>query len=230
MSMTMTRRSVALLLMLPALFACEDPERERRRAFIGHLSKILGYPGRSLLPINASERKLFGDYSKHYDVLLTFGEALQQLARIPPDSFTTVVTTELSKMVDRLPTIASAQSDAAAQIRSFDQMLAAAHAERAGLNQPDDLKAVYDKAFAKLLVEPCVAGRDVLVAREKLMAAALEYVAYAAANRSAIGPTAAASDPATVEATRLHFQYFRVSGQHSLTAARYLRLLAGSLP
>ena len=132
-----------------------DSEATQRKAFIEFLqAQIVNRPGVHVPALTPDDEKKFGPYVAHYKLMTDFvGDP--------------VMTSTMKKMVSGLPPINSTQmvveqrvkirsmsQEFGDAIKTIDEKYAKAKAARAALKQPDDLKAVYDKVFEKLIGAP----------------------------------------------------------------------------
>lgn len=171
----LTRRLFALagvLVLTLATAGCGDSEADQRRAFIKFLDDINHRVGVHFMVPTDEDRVAFGDYMRHYTVILDFNRdmkimssnyqtALKGLGPTGPQT--------LEQMATRRQDFAKIKDATTKIMQAFEARLAKANAERGALAQPDDLKAVYDKTFDKLLTAPVQA---MIVSDQAL----LEYV------------------------------------------------------
>ena len=156
-------RGALCILFVVALGGWGSSEADQRKAFIAFLQDINSRAGAHVLVPNANDEKAFGPYLQHYAIILDFNKAMKS----PTDDFMA----QLIKFgygpnpVPRtIEQIAATPADLTAAKDVLDKMeqgietrLAKATADRAALKQPDDLKAVYDKTFDRLVTAPAVA-------------------------------------------------------------------------
>src|SRR6516165_5744296 len=132
----------------------------------------------------ASGEKAFGPYLQHYVIILDFNKDMKS----PTDDFMA----QLIKLgygpnpVPRtIEQIAATPSDLTAAKDGLDKMTqgietrpAKINADRAALKQPDDLKAVYDKTFDKLVTAPAMAMANSAKALDSGIDATIALVTY----------------------------------------------------
>jgi hypothetical protein len=146
--MTLTLR--AAILVLTVLTGCDDEPAERR-AFIDFLQvHIVSRPGVRLMLMKPETAKSFGRYASHYQLILDFNSDLEfsELERVGKLKNELGDLGDLAAHRSELKTLREAIPQ---MIATVDGKLATANAARAALQQPPDLKEVYDKAFDRLV-------------------------------------------------------------------------------
>ncbi len=145
-----------LLLLAAQLTACGDKEPDQRKSFIQYLQTTVLPGGERLPTLSDDQKKQFGPYTNDYQVLLTFTQQYTQSVnssllpvldlisqiRVPQDYLTRRMDVQQS---------AGALNLLAPQIAQLKKQ---ADDARAALKQPNDLKAVYDQAYTKLVTQP----------------------------------------------------------------------------
>lgn len=143
-----------------ATAACGDSEPDQRKAFIKFLDDINHRTGVHFLVPTDEDRAAFGDYAKHYTVMLDFNKDMKVVSDDYQASFKklgvgpAVQAQTLEQMVARRSIFPAMKDLTAKTIEKFDERLAKANADRAALKQPGDLKVAYDTAFDKLVAAP----------------------------------------------------------------------------
>jgi hypothetical protein len=170
----LTRRAFALtgvLVLALATAGCGDSEADQRKAFISFLQDINHRVGVHFLMPKPEEEKTFGDYLRHYTVILDFNkdmkvifndyqEGLKKLGIGPNSQAQT-----LEQLVARRQDFPVMKEVTTKTMQAIDARLAKVNAERGALQQPDDLEAVYNTAFDKLITAPAQA----MIASEKAL-------------------------------------------------------------
>lgn len=188
--MNFSQRS--LLWMLGGLLAlgiagCGSEPKERA-AFIAFLqTRIVDKPGVHVPKLTPEESKSFGDYSKHFDVIGDYNTSMDAQVEQP-------VRAMMAKGMPRtMPDLLARRADVAALRKTSEQLRAviasgqaAAGTRRAALKQPDDLKAVYDKAYARTVSDPGNSFKDFLVVMESMLTSAEKMADYLEAQRDKI--------------------------------------------
>ena len=179
-------------------------EAKERKTFIDFLqTRIVDKAGLHVPRPTPEEEKSFGEYSKHFAVIRDFNGAMDTKVTAP-------MRTMLEKGMPRsIPDLVARRADLAA-VRatsvllrtSIDTELAKADAQRAALKQPDDLKVVYDKAYARTVKDPAIMVRDFMPAVEATLLSAEKMAEFLEAHKDQIkfnGPMLEVSDPKLME-------------------------------
>ena len=150
----------ALILLAVGLAACGDSEADQRKAFIKFLDDINRRVGVHFLVPTEEDRVAFGDYMRHYTVILDFNKDMKVIADdyqnglkkmgIGPNSQAQTLDQKVARRQD-FPALKDVTTK---MMQAYEARLAKANAERGALQQPDDLKSVYTKAFDKLITAP----------------------------------------------------------------------------
>jgi hypothetical protein len=218
----------ALCILFPAAlagFSWSNNEADQRKAFIGFLQDINNRPGIHFLVPTATDEKTFGPYLQHCAIILDFDKDM----KAPMDDF-------LAQAIKlgfgpnpsprTIEQMAAAPADLAAAKDAVDKMeqvietrLTKVNADRAALKQPDDLKAVYDKTFDKLVVAPTLAFENSAKALSTGIDAALALVNYINAHRAKVvvsGMQIQARDQRTLD----ELQAYQDAGERFIAAHR----------
>ncbi len=147
---------VLALGMALQLVACGDKDAEQRKAFIALLESAQTQQWNALAALTEDQKKNLGPFVADYTVLTTFSRQvnqgmagslkpmLEQVSQIrtPPDFLT---------QRDALR-----QSVGAINLLGQQVQTAKAQAETAhrALKQPDDVKAVFDRVYAQVVIQP----------------------------------------------------------------------------
>lgn len=227
----LSRRSVFLGLAAPAalpLAACGGPdETTARRAFIAFLeTRVLAPRGLRVPRLSDDELTAFGPYGKHWEPLQAYHATLDRdLAPL------------LSNAARILPALRS-PSDWAGQAGGIAESRKLLHFAREGLlglehktagavtwlRQPNDLRAVYGRAHARLVVEVTPVFRGGIEGLDGLLAAIADAGAFLGENRGQFrvsGVTYVTSD-ATLRA--------RLDAHSAAVAAAQERMMALRTP
>lgn len=144
-------------------FSWGNNDADQRKAFIAFLQDINNRPGIHFLVPTASDEKAFGPYLQHYTIILDFDKDMKApmddfLAQVIKLGFGPNPSQRTLEQMAAAPTDLTAAKDAVDKMEQvIEARLAKVTADRAALKQPDDLKAVYDKTFDKLVVAPTLA-------------------------------------------------------------------------
>ncbi|MDH6592518.1 hypothetical protein M2165_002407 [Variovorax sp. TBS-050B] len=183
------------------LAACGSKEPAQRAAFIGFLqARVLDKPGLRVPAPTAEEKASFGDYAQHYAVIADFNEGMNKSVSQP---MTQVMAKgalrSVADLAARRDDIQAAKQGLGGLRTALDQELAKADGARARLQQPDDLKAVYDKAYEKTVSAPAATFKEVFPALDGVFDGALALGDYIEKNKAKIqvsGTTLRVTDPA----------------------------------
>ncbi|WP_418130462.1 DUF3053 domain-containing protein [Variovorax sp. 375MFSha3.1] len=184
-----------------ALVACGNKEAEQRKAFISFLqTRVLDKPGLRVPVPTAEEKASFGDYAQHYAVITDFNEGMNKSVSQP---MTQIMAKGALRSIADLPArrddLKAAKDGLGGLRTALDQQSARADAAHAQLKQPDDLKQVYDKAYAKTVTTPSATFKEVFPALDTVFDSALAIGDFMEKNKSKIqisGSSVAVTDPA----------------------------------
>jgi Protein of unknown function (DUF3053) len=224
-------RSAVCILFAATLagFSWGNGEADQRKAFIAFLQDINTRPGIHFLVPTATDEKAFGPYLQHYAIILDFDKDM----KAPMDDFLAQAIklgfgpNPVPRTIEQM---AAAPADLAAAKDAVDKMeqvietrLAKVTADRSALKQPDDLKAVYDKTFDKLVVAPTVAFENSAKALSTGIDAALALVTYINAHRSKLvvsGMQIQAKDQRTLDKLQPLMKAYQDAGERFVAAQR----------
>jgi hypothetical protein len=151
---------VVLFALTAALAGCGDSEPDQRKAFIKFLDDINHRVGVHFLVPTQEDRAAFGDYMRHYTVILDFNKDMKVIFNDYAEGLKkigvgpNVQPQTLEQLVARRQAFPVMKEVTAKTTQAFEARLAKANAERGALQQPDDLKTVYAKTFDKLITTP----------------------------------------------------------------------------
>ncbi|WP_413739297.1 DUF3053 domain-containing protein [Sodalis sp. RH21] len=151
------------VLMIPVLFflavqltACGDKEPDQRKAFIQFLQTTILPGGERLPTLSEDQKQKFGTYVSDYQILLTFTQ-----------QYTQAINASLTPVLDQINQIRVPQDYLSHRVElqqsagalnllgpQIDRLKKQADDARAALKQPEDLKAVYEQAYTKLVIQP----------------------------------------------------------------------------
>ena len=157
---------VLALLVVMQLTACGDKEPEQRKAFIDYIQNTVMRSGAKIPTLSEDQKQKFGNYAGDYAILVGFSQQLSKSldASLTPalDQINQIRTAQdyMSKR-DTLQQSVGALNLLGQQIQSAKSQ---ADTARAALKQPDDLKAVYNQAYDKIVTGPANALMPVIPA------------------------------------------------------------------
>jgi hypothetical protein len=193
--MKLTLRVLCLLLL--TLTGCSD-EASERRAFIEFLQEhIISRPGMHLVLMDEELTKACGRYVSHYQIILDFHHDLNltQLKRFAHLKSEISDLNDFATHREELRALRQAVPEITAIV---DKKIETVNAARAALQQPPDLKEVYDKAFDRLITRPATLFRkmlDLLPSSLDAMIAVGDYVAKNASIIRVVGMDGISIDP-----------------------------------
>lgn len=158
------------LLMIVSLSGCFDKEGDQRKAFIDFLQHTVMRSGERLPTLTADQKKQFGPFVSDYAILYGFAHQMDQ-----------AIDNGIRPVVDSVNHISAPQdymtqrdmlrqANGALGVLSQQVQNAKAQADNARneLRQPDDLKAVFDNAWQKVVADPAAAFEPVIPAAQTL--------------------------------------------------------------
>ncbi len=195
------RPFLVLVAALPLMLAaCGDKEPEQRAAFTQFLqTRIVDKPGVRVPKLTEEEKKSFGDYAAHYAVITDFNAGMDASVKPLSSILQKGQVRSVNDIVTRredLKTVRAGLNDMNAALKEHRAKADAAHAQ---LKQPEDLKAVYDKAYEKTITLPADTFGDVLPQINATYDVTLKIADYVEANKSKIeisGNSVTVTDPA----------------------------------
>jgi hypothetical protein len=204
MDMIMRRATMAwaaIAIVALALAGCGSSEPAERAAFVTFLqTRVIDKPGVHVPRLTDEERDRLGAYGDHYAVIAEFNKAMDD--SVSP-KFKAAISSgairSLEDVVTRRAELQSAKAGIAAMSGALDDSLARADAARAKLDQPAEVKPVYDKAYDRLVTQPAAAFKDIVPVMDTVLGEAIELGRYIEEHRSSVrlsGPLIETSDPA----------------------------------
>src|SRR5262249_12371704 len=228
-ALTRAVRSALCFLFAATLTAWGNSEADQRRAFIAFLQDINNRPGAHVLVPNANDEKAFGPYLQHYAIIPDFNKDMKSLT---DDFMAQLIKIGYgpSPSPRSIEQMAAAPTDLTAAKVAVDKMeqgletrLAKVTADRGALKQPDDLKAVYDKTFDKLVVAPAIGFENSAKALSNGIDAALALVTYINAHRTKLvvsGMQIQAKDQRTLDELAPLMKNYQDAGERFVAAQR----------
>jgi hypothetical protein len=177
-------RLLAFVIIAASATACfGDNEPEQRKAFIAFLqTRVIDRPGVRIPKVSDEEAGKIGPYIKHFNVITGFtGDptltAMADKLRSGLPNLSNVQT-----VIDNRATLRKTSAEMGDLLRVMNDKYAATQKERDALKQPDDLKAVYDKAFGKTVTAPVNAFRESVPIAQAIIEAAANLADYVVSN------------------------------------------------
>lgn len=182
------------------LAACGNKEPEQRAAFTQFLqTRIVDKPGVRVPQLTEEEKKSFGDYAAQYAVITDFNAGMDASVKPLSGIMQKGSMRSLNDIVARRDDLKAVQASLNDMGAALKEQQAKADAARAQFKQPEDLKAVYDKAYEKTVSLPADTFRDVLPQLNATFDSSLKIADYVAAHAAQIdisGPIVKVQDPA----------------------------------
>jgi hypothetical protein len=215
---------MAVLVSLAAvLSACGDEEPAQRKAFIAFLQDINNRTGIHFLKPSAKDEKDFGPYLQHYAIIIDYNKDMRAAsedfrAQIVKLGAGPGVAPRTIEQIAAAPQDLKAAKDAVEHMQQASEArLAKIKIEREALKQPDDLKAVYDKTFAKLVTTPTLAFEKSMQALIVGSDASIKLVDYINSHRNKLsisGTQIQAKDQRTLDEVGALLKAHQAAGEH----------------
>lgn len=177
----------ALIVLAAGLTACGDSEPDQRKAFIGFLqTRIIDKSGVHIARPTDEEKKSFGPYAAHYAVILGFIDDVDMVANSKKIDDALPKMRSAQDLIDKRADVRLAAEKMGDSMKEMDAKIAATRKARDGLKQPDDLRAVYDAAFDKIVTKPAEGFRETTPLAQQIAIAAANFGDYMAAHRDTV--------------------------------------------
>ncbi len=233
-----TRRGFALAgitVLAVFLSGCGDNEPEQRKAFIAFLqTRIVDKAGVHVPQLTDDEKNSFGPYVDHFAVITAFTDNPEMMATGAKMQTITqrVSLNSIQDLVDHRADLKSVSDDLAKVQETMNRELAKSTAARTALKQPDDLKAVFDKAFEKDVAAPVRAFNETFPIVADIAAAGIKLGDYVDSHRSKVtmsGRSVGGEDPQTAKELDILVKNLAAQAPRFQEAQRHLRsILQGS--
>jgi Protein of unknown function (DUF3053) len=184
-----SRRAIltfAALSVAIVLAACGPGEATQAKAFQDFLqARILDKKGVRMPRLSDNDRKSFGRFSADYDIIVAFNDTLTDaMGTKLSDVMRRGNITSVASLIDRKGDIVAARDALSALSKAIVTARQTADAARAKVRQPDGLKPVYDKAYAKLVTQPAETVGGMLPSVEQGLTKSIAFAEFLAANRA----------------------------------------------
>lgn len=183
------------------LAGCGGNREQQRTAFIEFLqTRVLDKPGVHVPKLSDEDRSRFGPYADDFAIITDFNKAMDQ--SVSPKMSAAMSAGSISSLGDVVANRAklqTAKEGIAAMGGALDKTLAQADAARAKLDQPADLKPVYDKAYDRLVTQPATAFKGIVPVMDTVLGQAIDLGKYLDEHRASVrvsGPMVETGDPA----------------------------------
>jgi hypothetical protein len=227
--------TLAVFGLAPILLAgCGDKEADQRKAFITFLQTgILDRPGIHVPQLTDEERKSFGPYASQYEIITNFNKAMD--GSVSPKFKAAMERGAIRSAGD----LVARRADIAVAKTTLDEMaavlgagIAQANEAHRELTQPDDVKAVFDRAYERLVKAPAATFKEIVPVTNKVFSEALDLGDYIEHHKDRIkisGPTLQVSDANTQKELTTKLQNLQTD-QKAIQAAqsKFQALLSGT--
>jgi DUF3053 family protein len=180
--------ALALFTCSMTLAACGDNEPERRKAFIEFLqTRIIDRPGLHIPILSDKNLADFGDYARHYNILNGFHHQLN--ATVQKDMARAMQIgspKSLEQLRDQRALIPVLTAGMKRLRDELDKAEADASVAHKALQQPPDLKAVYDRAYERMVAIPAKVFRELMPIIESMLPKLDAFASYLDDNRNVI--------------------------------------------
>jgi Protein of unknown function (DUF3053) len=220
---------VALAVLAPGLAGCGE-DASQRAAFITFLqNRIINKPGLHIPILSDKEIADIGPYADQYRIMSGFHHKLNEaisgdMARIMeignPRS--------LQELSDHRAILPVLKSSMAKMSDALDKAEADADAAHKALQQPPDLKTVYDAAYEHMVTKPAAAYREVIALMQSAFPAVADLAAYLDEHRGVIEYRSGApvsSDPVVQSKLAALMEAAMQSSQKSEEGKRKIRTM-----
>ncbi len=179
---------LAALVASFGLAACGDSEATQRKAFLDFLqTRIIDKPGLHVPMPSTDETKSFGDYAKQYEIILGFNDAMdKKVSSRMQQVFQGGMIRSGDELLTRRADLGVVADGMRTLRKTLDEEQSKADAGKAALKQPDDLKAVFDKAYERTATVPTNAFKEVFPVMDDALRAAQNLADFADQHRAEI--------------------------------------------
>jgi hypothetical protein len=177
----------ALVLVAAGLAGCRDEPAERK-AFMEFLqARIIAKPGLHIPIMSAEDVKKFGPYADQYRIMSGFHTVMdktisEDLAR----ALQAGMPRSIEEVADRRAIFPIVREGMARFKAEVEQAQSKADAAHAALQQPPDLKSVYDIAYGRMVTKPAVVFLELVPSILNSLPAVEALAAFLDENRNAI--------------------------------------------
>ncbi|MBV1692502.1 DUF3053 domain-containing protein [Novosphingobium sp. G106] len=190
-------------------------------------ARVLDKPGVHVPQLTDDERTSFGHYAEQYAVITDFNKAMDQ--SVSPKLTAAMQAGSITSIGDlsaRLAQLKEAKAGINAMESALGEHVARADAAHAKLEQPADLKPVYDKTYDRLVTQPAAALKSIAPVMNKVLDQAIDLGSYIDQHRASVrisGPMIETGDPAVQSAINEKLQTLQTNQQAVQAAQSRLR-------
>lgn len=181
---TLSFRTIILALLLAvsmlALAGCGDKEPEERRAFIAFLNdKVMTVKGVGLPELSGAAKKAVGRYAEHYDLLTGFQKKLaDEAGKNASELLALAEIQDFAALAKAEKSLKKASREAEKLQRLVVSLRKKTDKAKGKLAMPDDLAAVYDTVYAKVVSLPAASTATAFEAVHSVFAAILDLLDF----------------------------------------------------
>lgn len=221
--------ALALIACSLLLAACGDSEPEQRKAFMAFLqTRIVDRPGVHVPVATDEDIKSIGPYAAHYKVITDFVGDIGLMAMNKTMNDALPALRSFQDLIDKRAAVRLGGERLRETIKVADAKLTETEKAHAALKQPDDLKAVYDAAFDKVVTKPMQGFHETTPIALDIIDAALKLADYMVAHRDTVkivGTSPQATDRKTQEEVNALANALNANAPRMNEAQRRLRIL-----
>ena len=221
--------ALALFVCSVMLAACGDSEPEQRKAFMTFLqTRIVDRPGVHVPVANDEDIKAFGPYIAHYKVITDFVGDSKLMAMNKTMNDALPALRSFQDLIDKRAEVKLGGERLRETIKAADIKLADTEKARAALKQPDDLKAVYNAAFDKVISKPMQGFHETTPIALDIIDAAVKLADYMVAHRDKVkivGTSPQAADRKTQDEVNALANALNANAPRMNEAQRRLRIV-----
>jgi hypothetical protein len=195
-------------LALLGLAACSN-ETGERKAFIEFLqTRIVDQPGLRVPKLSDEERKSLGRYAEQYAVIGDFNDSMGKAFNEASPAIQTMASLSTPQaLVQGQARIGEARAALAKVKGQLGEQLGKTQADRARLEQPAEVKTVFQAAYDKTVVQPSQLMLKVLDQTDGILAEAQSFATFLRANEASVkfnGSQVEVNSPALLEELNAH--------------------------
>lgn len=210
------------------LAGCGGNKQQQGAAFVNFLqTRVLDKPDIHVPKLTDDERASFGPYADQYAIITDFNQAMDK--SVSPKlsaAMSAGSIRSIGDVVTQLDKLQAAKAGMGAMSGALGETVARADAAHAKLEQPAEVKLVYDKAYDRLVTQPAAAFKEIAPVMDTVLGQAIDLGRYLGEHRASVrlsGPLVETSDPAVRAAINDKLQSLQASQQAVQAAQARMR-------